>query len=133
MSDWWRDIDYKARLEAGQKFWLDGGYDRELVDACPAAPEHDWWIFRLGDVVKHERWQNSDEHMVVCRRCYVPRCGYSDDTNPCLLPRHHPELHLYADGSTESATTWPGTTRTIPPAGLRGSVLASAGEQESDQ
>lgn len=98
--------------KAAQPFWLDGGYDRDAVEACPHHPTHKWWEFRIGDVIDCERsGRNPDECMVICQGCYVPRCGYTTEANPCMLPRHHRELHLFADGSVEDATVWPGSDK----------------------
>ena len=80
--------------KAKHPFWLDGGYDRAAVEACPYHPFHHWWVFQLGDVLLHPR--NPNEHMVICRGCFVPRCGHSYEQNPCLLPRHHEEDHWTA-------------------------------------
>lgn len=74
---------------AKHTFWLDGGYDIEAVTACPKHPYHDWWTFRLGDVLEPTAIRNPDEMMVICRHCYVPRCGATDDPTPCLKHRHH--------------------------------------------
>lgn len=76
---------------AGHPFWLDGGYDRDAVEACPYHPFHRWWVFMLKEVLAHPG--NPNEHMVICRGCFVPRCGHSYEQNPCLLPRHHEEDH----------------------------------------
>jgi hypothetical protein len=76
-------------------FWLDGGYDRDIVEACPHHPFHHWVTLRLGDVLQHPR--DPDERMVICSGCYVPRCGHSTESNPCLLPRHHEEDHWTAE------------------------------------
>jgi hypothetical protein len=81
-------------MRAKNSFWLDGGYDRDLVEACRLHPLHDWWEFRLGDVVEHPSG-SPDERMVICRVCYVPRCGHTGDADPCYLPRHHREPHAY--------------------------------------
>ena len=35
---------------ASAKFWLDGGYDRDLVEACRLHPNHGWITLRLGDI-----------------------------------------------------------------------------------
>jgi hypothetical protein len=104
---------------ATRTFWLDGGYDRDAVEACPYHPFHNWWEFRLGDVVESHRLRDPDERMVICRGCYVPRCGHTTETDPCVLPRHHPELHLMASGAVEDATTWPGSEKPPPPAAHR--------------
>lgn len=90
---------------ARNRFWLDGGYDRDAVEACQHHPHHKWWVFRLGDVLDVEYMgieYQADDFMVVCRGCYVPRCGDAEkpsDPDPCLLPRHHPEPHQTAGGA----------------------------------
>lgn len=104
---------------ATRTFWLDGGYDREAVEACPYHPFHHWWEFRLGDVIESYRLRDPDERMVICRGCYVPRCGHTTEADPCILPRHHPELHLMVSGAIEDATTWPGSEKPPPPVGHR--------------
>jgi hypothetical protein len=104
-----------SRSLASHPFWLDGGYDRESVEACEYHPAHKWWKFRLGDVLKPGAMRDPNEMMVICMGCYVPRCGHSTDSPPCILPRHHPERHLYADRTTEDATKWPGRDKPPPP------------------
>lgn len=101
---------------AKHPFWLDGSYDRELVEACKYHPDHRWWTFRMGDVLDCE-WsgRNPDELMVICQGCYVPRCGHSTEPDPCMLPRHHKELHLYSNGEVEPADVWPGSEKPSPP------------------
>jgi hypothetical protein len=89
-----------AELAKGP-FWLDGGYDRESVEACPHHPDHDWWEFRLGDVIEPDRLRDPDNRMVICRGCYVPRCGHTNDPDPCMLPRHHREPHRLESGRAE--------------------------------
>lgn len=74
---------------APHPFWLDGGYDRDAVEACPYHPFHHWIVLRLGDVLEPDACRDPDERMVICSGCYVPRCGHSDELNPCLWPRHH--------------------------------------------
>lgn len=81
-------------MKARSPFWLDGGYDRDSVEACPYHPWHQWWEFRIADVL--ENWPRADERMVICRACYVPRCGHTDDPDPCTQPRHHTEPHHFA-------------------------------------
>ena len=97
------------------RFWLDGGYDRDQVEACPKHPVHDWWIFRLGDVCAEGSVHDPDEMMVVCRSCWVPRCGHTTDADPCILPRHHQEMHITQAGALEDAQTWPGSEKPLPP------------------
>ena len=79
-------------------FWLDGGYDRASVEACPRHPRHEWWTFRLGDVLESPAVPS--ELMTICKACYVPRCGVvADGENRCIHPRHHPqEFHRSAKG-----------------------------------
>jgi hypothetical protein len=78
--------------KAKRSFWLDGGYDRNIVEACPHHPRHRWWTFRVGDVV--ENCYDPDERMTICAACYVPRCGATTQPDRCVLPRHHTEPHL---------------------------------------
>jgi hypothetical protein len=99
--------------KAKHSFWLDGGYDRELVEACRHHPAHRWIVLRLGEVLQNA--SDPDELHVICQGCYVPRCGHSTETNPCILPRHHECLHLHADGTLEDATVWPGSDKPLPP------------------
>lgn len=114
---------------ASGSFWLDGGYDRDSVEACPAHPQHDWWEFRLGDVIEPARLLNPDERMVICRRCCVPRCGHTTDPDPCMLPRHHRELHAYRSGAIERCDEWPGSDK--PP--HSGATLAPDADPERPQ
>jgi hypothetical protein len=104
--------------KATDSFWLDGGYDRDQVEACPKHPVHDWWIFRLADVM-HPDWmrgrRDQDERMVVCRSCWVPRCGYTTEVDPCILPRHHREAHITQSGALEDMSAWPGSDKPLPP------------------
>lgn len=100
---------------ATRPFWLDGGYDRDAVEACHYHPEHRWWVFRLGDVIGPDRLRDPDERMVICRGCFVPRCGHTTEADPCILPRHHPERHLYESGAVETVAEWPGSDKPAPP------------------
>lgn len=109
------DLRRSERRLAPHPFWLDGGYDRESVEACEYHPAHRWWVFRLGDVLVEHACSDPDEMMVICRGCYVPRCGYTTEADPCILPRHHPELHLMASGEIEDDTVWPGSEKPRPP------------------
>lgn len=81
-------------------FWLDGGYDRDQVEACRLHPNHGWITVPI------TAYGGKDEQMTVCRVCAVPRCGESE-LDGCDLPRHHPEPHRAPSGQT-----WPiGGTR----------------------
>lgn len=111
--------------KAKRKFWLDGGYDRELVEACRYHPNHRWVVLRLGDVLEYT--SNPDERMVICQGCYVPRCGHSTEANPCTLPRHHHKLHRYEDGAVEPSDVWPGSEKPWPPQAVAGEGEAQDG------
>jgi hypothetical protein len=111
-----------------KRLWLDGGYDRAEVEACRYHPAHRWIVIRVGDV-KGEDCHDPGGRMVICRGCFVPRCGHTTETNPCMLPRHHRELHLFADGSTEDDTSWPGSEKPEPP---DLPVLGEGGEERGD-
>ena len=82
--------------KAQHPFWLDGGYDRGAVEACPYHPEHRWWEFSLGDVLEDPT--HPEERMVICKGCYVPRCSPTADPDPCMRPRHHREMHKTRSG-----------------------------------
>ncbi len=82
-----------------RRLWLDGGYDRNEVEACHYHPAHRWIVLRVGDV--HPQPHAPDELMVICQGCFVPRCGHTTDPDPCMLPRHHEEPHELASGVTE--------------------------------
>ncbi len=86
-------------VPARDRPWLDGGYDRDVVEACRYHPDHAWIVQRVGDMRQHA--YDPDELLTVCRGCLVPRCGYTLETNPCMLPRHHREPHRLLDGTTE--------------------------------
>lgn len=86
--------------KAKHPFWLDGSHDAESVEACKYHPRHNWWTFALGEVL--ESPSDPDEKMTICRGCFVPRCGTTEDKDRCLLPRHHTQDHL-----TESRESLP--------------------------
>jgi hypothetical protein len=86
-------------VTSNERLWLDGGYDRAEVEACVYHPHHKWFVIRVNDV--HPGCSTDPEElMAICQNCFVPRCGYTTDLNPCMLPRHHQEPHLFADGKT---------------------------------
>jgi hypothetical protein len=76
---------------AKDKLWLDGGYDRDQVEACEYHPEHRWTVVRVGDVEEHP--YDPDELMCICIGCFVPRCGHTTDPTPCMAPRQHHGTH----------------------------------------
>lgn len=96
--------EYEHPTLASHSFWLDGGYDFESVLACKYHPNHKWITLRLGDVLINPL--DPDDLMVICQSCYVPRCGYSDDPDPCLMWRHHQTNHRYASGKIEPVGGW---------------------------
>lgn len=108
------DVEQSKTLAPGP-FWLDGGYDRDLVEACRYHPVHRWIVLRLGDVLAPAAFRDPDELMVICQGCYVPRCGHTNDPDPCILPRHHRELHLASSGALEDDGVWPGNEKPSPP------------------
>ena len=59
------------------------------LDACP----HAW------ERVVVRRAYSPDEPVVRCRNCTAPRCGHSDDRDPCMERRHHRTTHLTLHGS----------------------------------
>lgn len=91
---------------APHRFWLDGGYDRDSVYACPYHPQHEWWTFRLGDVLMPDACHEPDELMTICRACYAPRCGDTSDQDRCTLWRHHETEHVYESGAREPVGGW---------------------------
>lgn len=117
--------------KAAHPFWLDGGYDRESVEACPYHPRHNWIVLRLGDVLENP--YDPDERMCICSGCFAPRCGYTTEEDPCILPRHHDELHLTASGELEDATTFPGNRKPLPPPELLFDLAATEGKAGEDR
>lgn len=80
-------------------FFLDGGYDSDIVEACTYHPWHSWTTLRLGAIIAHP--YNPDETVTFCRACYVIRCGQAQDSpNRCKRPRHHQEWHVFPDGTS---------------------------------
>jgi hypothetical protein len=48
-------------------------------------------------VVIHRRG-TKPEPVVRCINCHVPRCGDSNEKNPCMERRHHRTVHIRLDG-----------------------------------
>lgn len=85
---------------------------------CTPGPDvHDWEVFplmwerdpRIDDGHAHE-WQlihrfrpdgrtDCGEFYVRCAVCLCPRCGYSQDEDPCMERRHHRGLHIHLSGA----------------------------------
>lgn len=76
-------------------FWLDGGYDFELVRGCRLHPSHGW--ITVG--VHHGGLPS--EPLTICRVCGVPRCGTTGDADRCTLWRHHETEHVHESGRLE--------------------------------
>lgn len=59
---------------------------------------HQWEVVMLGPP------GHRVEEVIRCSVCHCPRCGHTNDPNPCMLRRHHqprwPE-HEYANGGRE--------------------------------
>jgi hypothetical protein len=41
------------------------------------------------------------EMVVRCVKCHTPRCGHSNDPDPCMERRHHDSVHIYPSGRFE--------------------------------
>jgi hypothetical protein len=103
------------RGQTRQRLFLDGSYDRDEVEACVYHPAHRWIVERLAAIrPDYMLGSDPDELVVFCRGCFVFRCGHSTEENPCMLPRHHRELHAYADGTVEDDSVWPGSDKPFP-------------------
>jgi len=66
-----------------QPAWPWDWENRPAKDECP----HAW------EVVVIARLFNPNERVARCARCHTPRCGYADDTDPCVRRRHHEGPH----------------------------------------
>lgn len=82
--------------KAAHSFWLDGGYDRDSVEACPHHPVHSWVTLRLGDVLENPR--DPDEHMVISnakppgRRTKVERARLTEQARKMRAEGHAYEV-----------------------------------------
>jgi hypothetical protein len=76
-----------------------------------AAPWPTWWEQTADDSCAHE-WERCHlladgkrrafaEDVIRCRLCLVPRCGHSEDSDPCMERRHHTGLHIRLSGTWE--------------------------------
>lgn len=59
--------------------------------------DNDSCAHRWERVVVHRKGTKS-EPVVRCSECRVPRCGHSDDPDPCMERRHHRTVHIYLGG-----------------------------------
>jgi hypothetical protein len=71
----------------GEGFW-EG---RPGIDEC----RHEW------ERVTVPNGYPSNEPVVRCRICLVPRCGHADDRDPCMERRHHRTVHITLHGAFE--------------------------------
>jgi hypothetical protein len=53
------------------------------------------------------RWRQ--EHVVRCGVCRAPRCGHSEDDDPCMERRHHDGVHIRLSGAFEPLGGLPDT------------------------
>jgi hypothetical protein len=86
---------------------------RGYVDGPSLAPGELPWAIRWESFVvascAHEwervtlpEWHGRPADVVVrCATCHVPRCGHSNDPDPCMERRHHDSLHIYLSGRFE--------------------------------
>jgi hypothetical protein len=74
-------------LAAGELPWPIG-WESTVDEACV----HDWQRVTLPE------WHGPAENVVRCARCHVPRCGHTNDPDPCMERRHHDGLHIYLSG-----------------------------------
>lgn len=69
-------------------------WEQDVDDTCA----HEWErCLLLADGPQRGR----TEHVVRCAKCHVPRCGHSDDNDPCMERRHHRGVHVYLSGRFE--------------------------------
>lgn len=68
-------------------------WERRVDESCA----HEWErCLLLAGPSRYRR-----ERVVRCRRCHVPRCGHSEDADPCMERRHHRGLHIRLSGAFE--------------------------------
>jgi len=79
-------------LEVGEDPWPLFWERTPNLDDCL----HEW-----ERVVVRYRYQRPDEPCVRCRKCSAPRCGDSDERDPCMERRHHRTTHLTLSGRFE--------------------------------
>lgn len=75
-------------LAPGEDPWPLLWEQNQGIDNCPHAWER---------VVVHRRFSEA-EPVVRCHACHVPRCGHSDDADPCMERRHHRTVHIHLSG-----------------------------------
>jgi len=68
-------------------------WEQEVDETCA----HEWERCLLLD----GRQRCAMENVVRCRLCHVPRCGHSEDEDPCIERRHHDGMHIHLSGKFE--------------------------------
>ena len=58
--------------------------NRPAKDGCA----HVW------EIVVVARLFDPNERVARCVTCHTPRCGYAEDSDPCIKRRHHEGDHL---------------------------------------
>lgn len=90
-------------LDLGESPWPLLWEQQDGLDECL----HEW-----ERVLVQRPGQPAPEPVVRCRKaCSAPRCGHSDDRDPCMERRHHGGTHITLHGSFEPV----GGYLTIPP------------------
>lgn len=64
------------------------------IESCA----HRWERVHLLADGKYRRFE---EHVVRCADCHAPRCGYTQDEDPCMERRHHRGVHIHLSGRFE--------------------------------
>jgi hypothetical protein len=72
--------------------WPFDWEQRPEADACP----HQWETH-----VTPNGSGGKPETVVRCQFCHTPRCGHSNDPDPCMERRHHTTVHIYPSGRFE--------------------------------
>ena len=69
-------------------------WEQNVDESCA----HEWerCLLLAGPGRAHEA------RVIRCALCHVPRCGHSEDSDPCMERRHHDSLHIYLSGRFES-------------------------------
>lgn len=78
-------------LPVGTPPWPLFWEQQDGLDDCP----HEW------ERVEYRPRYLEPEPVVRCRKCRAPRCGHSDDRDPCMERRHHRTTHITLHGSFE--------------------------------
>lgn len=58
-----------------------------------------WW--ELVHLLADGKYRLYEDDVVRCAVCHTPRCGESDEADPCMERRHHQGLHIHLSGRFE--------------------------------